>query len=33
MQWLYYAGIAVAVVVLLNLALVIYLAVANRDAE
>jgi len=33
MQWLYYAGLAVAILVLLNVVLVIYLAVANRDAE
>jgi hypothetical protein len=33
MQWFYYAGLAVAILVLLNVVLVIYLAVANRDAE
>ena len=33
MQWLYYAGLTVAIVVLLNIVLVIYLAVANRKAD
>jgi len=33
MQWLYYAGLAVAIIVLLNIILVIYLAVANRNGE
>jgi hypothetical protein len=33
MQWLYYAGLVVAIVVLLNIVLVIYLALANRSTE
>ena len=33
MHWLYYAGIAVAVVVLLNVLFVVYLAVTSRDPE
>ena len=33
MQWLYYAGLAVAIIVLLNIVLVICLAVANRNTE
>jgi hypothetical protein len=33
MHWLYYVGAAVAVVILLNVVLVLYLAIAGRDAE
>ena len=33
MLWLYYVGIAVAVVVVLNVVLVIYLAIASRHAD
>jgi hypothetical protein len=33
MQWLYYVGIAVAVVVLLNILLVLYLAIASKEGE
>ena len=33
MHWLYYVGAAVAIIVLLNVVLVLYLAIAGRDAE
>jgi hypothetical protein len=33
MHWLYYVGAAVAVIVLINVALVLYLAIAGRDGE
>jgi hypothetical protein len=33
MHWLYYAWIAAAVVVLLNILLVVYLALTRKDVE
>ena len=33
MHWLYYVGAAVAIVILLNVVLVLYLAIAGRDGE
>ena len=33
MHWLYYVGLAVAVVALLNILLVVYLAIATREPD
>jgi hypothetical protein len=33
MHWVYYAGLAVAVIVVLNILLVIYLAIVGRKGE
>ena len=33
MHWLYYAGLVVAVIVLLNILLVVYLAITNKGAD
>jgi hypothetical protein len=33
MQWLYYVGIAVAVVVVLNVLLMVYLALVSREHD
>lgn len=33
MHWLYFVGIAVALVVLLNILVVVYLALATKESE